>query len=279
MNKLFQSLLALVTLFAVVFAQRERFEKDDFLVSMNKEIARNGGAQRTTEYLSFDVVFPKGKDADNRKFVSGEPSEVVVGVTNKAKQATGVYAIGGYFAYSSNTSKPIHEVLSLFLLNSTPIPISIRASLQQTRFNIRLEPKQQASLPLRFNPEMEAQDLILVVNVDYFDNDEAPHRVVAFEGPVQIIPADFIFDLSGLSVLAVFGAFVFYGGKYLISVYFPTAAASTGSATSSGVTSTASAAKKVKLTSAELKAEAAKKKEELDDEWIPEHLKKTVKKK
>ncbi|KAJ3238137.1 hypothetical protein HDU78_003668 [Chytriomyces hyalinus] len=260
MNKLFQSLLALVTLFAVVFAQRERFEKDDFLMSMNKEIARNGGAQRTTEYLSFDVVFPKGKEADNRKFVSGEPSEVVVGVTNKAKQATGVYAIGGYFAYSSNTSKPIHE-------------------LQQTRFNIRLEPKQQASLPLRFNPEMEAQDLILVVNVDYFDNDEAPHRVIAFEGPVQIIPADFIFDLSGLSVLAVFGAFVFYGGKYLISVYFPTAAASTGSATSSGVTSTASAAKKVKLTSAELKAEAAKKKEELDDEWIPEHLKKTVKKK
>ncbi|KAI8832466.1 hypothetical protein BJ741DRAFT_614601 [Chytriomyces cf. hyalinus JEL632] len=259
MNKLLQSLLAFVTLFAVVFAQRE--QKDDFLVSMNKEIMRNGGAQRSTEYLSFDVVFPKGKEADSRKFVSGEQTEVVVGVTNKAKQATGVYAIGGYFAYSSNTSKPIHEI-------------------QQTRVNVRLEPKQQTSLPLRFNPEMEAQELILVVNVDYFDSDEAPLRVVAFEGPVQIIPSDFIFDLSGLSVLAAFGAFVYYGGKYLISVYFPTAAASTNSTSSSGASSaTAAAAKKVKLTSAELKAEAAKKKEELDDEWIPEHLKKTAKKK
>ncbi|ORY35152.1 hypothetical protein BCR33DRAFT_504026 [Rhizoclosmatium globosum] len=100
----------------------------------------------------------------NSEFVSGEPAEVVVGVTNLAPHPTAVFAISGYFAQAKNTSKPIHE-------------------LDAQRFNIRLDSKQQASFPLRFTPEMEAQDLILVVLIDFFD----AVRLLSFQHQLPIL--------------------------------------------------------------------------------------------
>ncbi|KAJ3063726.1 hypothetical protein BCR33DRAFT_854355 [Rhizoclosmatium globosum] len=241
--------LTLFSLAIAVLAQRA--EKDDFLVNMNKEILRNGGAQKHVNELAFDTVFPGSKDS---QFVSGEPAEVVVGVTNLAPHPTAVFAISGYFAEAKNTSKPIHE-------------------LDAQRFNIRLDSKQQASFPLRFTPEMEAQDLILVVLIDFFDADETPRRAIAFQGPVKIIPSDFILDFAGISVIVVISGLAYIG--YKIATNPP----KTSSSSNSSSSSSSAEVKKQKIPAAEIREKIAAKKEQLDDEWIPEHLKKADKKK
>ncbi|KAJ3064847.1 hypothetical protein HDU98_011777 [Podochytrium sp. JEL0797] len=217
---------------------------------MTKEINKSGGPQKNVAELSFDTVFPNG----DGKFLANELAEVVVGVTNLAAHPTTVFAIGGYFADAKNTSKPIHE-------------------LPAQRYNIKLETSKQASFPLRFTPEMEAQDFVLVVLIDFFDADEAPRRAIAFEGPVTVVPADFLFDFAGISIIAVFGAGAFIAYKVMTA---PKKAAATASATASG---TASPAVKVKVPAAQQRAEVAKKQNVLDDEWIPENLKKADKKK
>ncbi|KAJ3001776.1 UNVERIFIED_CONTAM: hypothetical protein HDU68_006642 [Siphonaria sp. JEL0065] len=214
---------------------------------MNKEIAKSGGARKQVSELSFDTVFPTAKDS---KFVSGEPAEVVVGVTNLASHPTSVFAISGYFASPKNASKPIHE-------------------LGAQRYSIKLDSKQQASFPLRFTPELEAQDLILVVYIDFFDIEESPIRAIAFEGPIKIIPSDFILDFAGISVIVVIGALSFLG--YKIYTNKPVLSSGGGAGSSAGG---AAQAPKKKVPAAEIREQIAAKKEVLDEEWIPAHLKK-----
>ncbi|KAJ3133812.1 hypothetical protein HK100_004065 [Physocladia obscura] len=230
-----------------VSAQNQNSENDEFLRAMSKEIARNGGAVRESAELAFETVFPSNKD---HKFLSGELTEVVVGLTSKVAYPVSVFAISGYFANPKNSSKPIHE-------------------LPAQRFNIKLDTKQEASLPLRFTPELEAQQLVLVVLIDYFDVEETPRRVIVFEGPIQIIPSDSLFDLAGLSVIAAFVGAAYIGYKVLT-----TKDAKNGSSGGSATSVDGTAPKKVKVSAAEIRAEIEAKKDVLDEEWIPVQLKK-----
>ncbi|KAI9352639.1 hypothetical protein BDR26DRAFT_849610 [Obelidium mucronatum] len=190
-----------------------------------------------------------------QEFVSGEPAEVVVGVTNLGSHPTSVFAISGYFANPKNASKSILD-------------------LGAQRFSIKLGSNEQASFPLRFTPELEAQNLILVVYIDFFDIEETPIRAIAFEGPIEITPADALLDFAGLSILLVIGGLSYVGYKIATNKPVISSASASGSSGSA-----ATAAKKPKVPAAEIREQIAAKKEVLDEEWIPAHLKKSDSKK
>ncbi|KAJ3347414.1 hypothetical protein HDU83_002119 [Entophlyctis luteolus] len=119
---------------------------------------------------------------------------------------------------------------------------------------------------------MEAQDLVLVVYIDYFDLEETPRRVIAFQGPIKIVPADFLFDFAGLSVVAALVGTAYVG--YKIATTSQAKSLVGGKRTESTSSSSSSGTKKPKMNASEIRAEIAAKKEVLDDEWIPAGLKK-----
>ncbi|KAJ1551186.1 hypothetical protein HK405_014997, partial [Cladochytrium tenue] len=129
--------------------------------------------------------------------------------------------------------------------------------LTAQRYSLPLEPSQEATVPFRFIADVEAQDIGLVVFLDYFDNDEVPNRAVAYKGIIKVIASDSTFDLAGLSIIAMFAAGGYYLFQYLAKVYFPEAIV-----------------KKTRRSAVAIREEIAAKKEVLVDDWIPDHVKK-----
>ncbi|KAJ3390346.1 hypothetical protein HDU84_007601 [Entophlyctis sp. JEL0112] len=79
---------------------------------MAKEIARNGGPASSSPDLSFSAAFPSAPlRGECAQFVSGQPAEVVIGITNTAQHPTSIFAISGYFANPKNSSKSILDVI------------------------------------------------------------------------------------------------------------------------------------------------------------------------
>ncbi|KAI9366069.1 translocon-associated protein, alpha subunit [Zopfochytrium polystomum] len=215
-------------------AADEDTDNEAFLKAMDDEI-RKGGSDSSGVDLQFTHMFPKNPLNLVR---AGDITEVLIGVTNVGKTSATLFAVSGLFSHPQNLSLPLRN-------------------LTAQRYNLPLGPKQEATVPFRFIPELEAQDVGLVVYIDYFDNEEAPHRAIAYKGVITITAADSTFDLAGLSLIALLGAGGYYLFKFLAKQYFPE-----------------TVVKKTRPSAAVIREEIEAKKAVLDDDWIPEHVRK-----
>ncbi|KAJ3333874.1 SWI/SNF and RSC complex subunit Ssr1 [Blyttiomyces sp. JEL0837] len=224
-------LFIVASLIAVVSAAKV---SEEFLNNMNDEIKKNG-VQETSTDLFFTHVFPNNP----LKLVrSGEQTELLIGVKNVGASTQTLFSVSGSLTSPKNFSIPLRNVTA-------------------QRYSLPLEPKQEATVPFRFAAEMEPQDIGLVVFVDYFDNDEMPHRVIAYQDVITVSAADSTFDLAGISLLAILGGSGYFLFQYLYKAYFPERVV-----------------KKVRPSAAAIREEIEARKDVLSEEWIPEHVKK-----
>ncbi|KAI8846765.1 hypothetical protein BC829DRAFT_397836 [Chytridium lagenaria] len=206
-----------------VRAEDEEQEDDGFIKAMEDEIKKNGGAAKASD-LEFSYLFP---DNPFKVIVANEVAELLIST---------LFAISGAFTHPKNLSLVLRNV-SLLCFNIPPFPLS---------------PSKEATVPFRFRSELEAQDIGLLVHIDYFDNEEHPHRAIAFQDYVKITSSDSYFDIQGLSLIAaVIGAVYF-------TINFVYSAAPEAAGT-----------KKTRPNKAAIQEEIEAKKDVLAEEWIP----------
>ncbi|KAJ3102668.1 SWI/SNF and RSC complex subunit Ssr1 [Phlyctochytrium planicorne] len=231
----------------------EEGEGEEFLKAMEEEIQKNSGGAKVVSDLEFSYLFP---DNPFKVVVANEITELLIGVRNTGKQTQTLFAISGAFTHPKNTSLPVRNIT-------------------MQRYSLPLEPKQEATVPFRFRAEIEAQEIGLIVYIDYFDSDEQPHRAIAFQDLVRVTSNDSYFDLQGaigwkgdmiltaysnrISLIAALVAGVYFGFKAMYKTYAPEAVV-----------------KKARPSKAAIQEEIEAKKDVLSDEWIPEHLKKAA---
>ncbi|KAJ3117306.1 hypothetical protein HDU96_007212 [Phlyctochytrium bullatum] len=209
-------------------------ESEEFLKAMEDEIRKNAGAEVKTD-LEFTYLFP---DNPFKIVVANEVSEILIGVRNKGKNTHTLFAISGAFTNPKNLSQVVRNITN-------------------QRYSLPLEPKQEATVPFRFRAELEAQEIGLVVYIDYFDNEEHPHRAIAFKDLVRIASNDTYFDLQGITLMVGLAAGVYFAFKAMYSSFAPE-----------------TVVKKTRPNKAAIQEEIEAKKDVLSEEWIPEHLKK-----
>ncbi|KAJ3175632.1 hypothetical protein HK101_010623 [Irineochytrium annulatum] len=228
-------------LWALVNAANPRDDEEEdsranaeFLKTMSEEIRKSGGAKASSE-LRFSHTFPENP---KKVVVSGEFGLLNIGVLNTGKGTNSLFAVSGQFTQPKNYSLPIRNITA-------------------SRINLQLEPNRDGNVPFKFRAELEAQDVGLVVFLDYFDKEDNPHRVIAYKGQIKITPSDSYFDFQGILLMLGLAAGSYYGVKYLYRTYFPE-----------------TVVKKARPSKAKIQEEIEAKKDVLSDEWIPEHLKK-----
>ncbi|KAJ3212836.1 SWI/SNF and RSC complex subunit Ssr1 [Dinochytrium kinnereticum] len=211
-------------------------EGDEFLKAMEDEIRKNSGPETKSD-LEFSYLFP---DNPFKVVVSNEVSELLISVRNTGKNTQTLFAISGAFTHPKNLSLVVRNITS-------------------QRYSLPLEPKQEATVPFRFRSEIEAQDIGLIVYIDYFDNEEQAHRAIAFKDLVRITSNDSYFDLQGVSLIVALVAGVYFAFQAMYQNYAPEVAV-----------------KKTRPNKAAIQEEIEAKKDVLSDEWIPDHIKKAA---
>ncbi|KAJ3414141.1 hypothetical protein HDV05_007003 [Chytridiales sp. JEL 0842] len=207
---------------------------DEFLKTMAEEIKNAGTGPESASVLKFSAGFPNNPF---NNVIADKVTELQINVTNTASTTQTLFGVYAVLTKQSNFSQVLFN-------------------LTAARYNVALPTLKTATLPFKFKVETEAQDLGLVVYVDYFDKEEVPHRAVAFKKVIKVSASDYTFDLAGISIIVILG-----GLGYL------------------AVTSLFNSPTKVVKTKpnvAALREEYEAKKDVLADEWIPDHLKETM---
>jgi hypothetical protein len=79
-------------------------------------------------------------------------------------------------------------------------------------------------LRLMLKKTIEATIFLLKLNLKF--QDETTHRATVFKELVKVTAADYAFDLNGLSIIALLGAGVYFGFKYVSKTYLSDATVS-----------------------------------------------------
>ncbi|KAJ3187799.1 hypothetical protein HDU85_006192 [Gaertneriomyces sp. JEL0708] len=184
--------------------------------------------------LVFTHVFPNNPF---KLITAGESTKLDITVTNTGDAKHIVSQVSGIIVNPTNTTAIYRNLTTLY-------------------YKTAVAPGENVTVPFKFVVEAEPGPYGMVVFVDVLDEENKPHREVAFQDLIQLVENDSLFDLQSISLYllltAGFGGVLyfvyqsFFGGK------------------------TTGRAKRVKPVAAPVQNDVTP--GEPDMEWIPEHL-------
>ncbi|KAJ3087019.1 SWI/SNF and RSC complex subunit Ssr1 [Quaeritorhiza haematococci] len=220
----------------VCFVKADANEDEEFLKVMEEQLQKENPVGTEKQDVAFTHVFPKNPF---NIINSGEKTELLIGMTNTGNQPISVFGISGFFAHPQNYSHIVRNLTGY-------------------RYDVTLQPGHEATIPFVFQIESEAMEYGLVVLVDYIDNEDTPHRAVAFSGAVTFANSDSMFDLQSL-FLYFLGLAIVGGVGYLSYQSFVGGTKKTRKARPAPVVP-------------DVKDETGTKSDTFDTDWIPEHV-------
>lgn len=263
MNKLCLFLLALSLLFSTILAEKQKartkikLDKDSKAEQVLDEdfLAKERGFYMRNKDIT---VVGRLSNSAFGMVGYGERSRVAVEFANSGASNYTIASMTGVFVDVSNSSR-------------------ILRNLSTYSLRLLVKPKSNVTLRYDFSANLEPPaEAVLYVLVDYMKGngsrlleDELPYRAVAYENAIQVVYMDSAFDLQSL-FLYFLGVVVLLGTVYL----FRNVWLNSGSKPNSRAKASAS---RKSSKSAPNEADTAKAGLEpgvVNDDWIPEHIKK-----